>query len=69
LLILDLANPYRYVEIRGTAVVEPDDDLEFTRRVGAKYDADLREHDVPGDRRVMVRIVPTRMRAVDVSAA
>lgn len=69
LLILDLANPYRYLEIRGTAVVEPDDDLEFARQVGAKYDADLREHDVPGDRRVMVRIVPTRMRAVDMSAA
>ena len=69
LLILDLANPYRYVEIRGTAVVEPDDDLDFARRVGAKYDADLREHDVPGDRRVMVRIVPTRTRAVDMSAA
>jgi PPOX class probable F420-dependent enzyme len=69
LLILDLANPYRYLEIRGTAVVEPDDDLEFARQVGAKYAADLREHDVPGDRRVMVRIVPTRMRAVDMSAA
>jgi PPOX class probable F420-dependent enzyme len=68
LLILDLTNPYRYVEIRGTAVVEPDDDLEFARQVGAKYDTDLREHDVPGDRRVKVRIVPVRVRAVDMSA-
>jgi PPOX class probable F420-dependent enzyme len=67
LLILDVANPYRYVEIRGTAVVEPDDDMEFARQVGAKYHADLREHDVPGDRRVMVRIVPVRVRAVDMS--
>jgi PPOX class probable F420-dependent enzyme len=67
LLILDVANPYRYVEIRGTAVVEPDDDMEFARQVGAKYQADLREHDVPGDRRVMVRIVPVRVRAVDMS--
>ena len=69
LLILDMANPYRYVEIRGTAVVEPDDDMEFARQVGSKYHADLREHDAPGDRRVIVRIVPTRMRAVDMSAA
>lgn len=69
LLILDLANPYRYVEIRGTAVVEPDADLEFARQVGAKYDVDLREQDVPGDRRVIVRIVPIRIRAVDMSAA
>jgi PPOX class probable F420-dependent enzyme len=68
LLILDVANPYRYVEIRGTAVVEPDDDLEFARQVGAKYDADLRENDAPGDRRVMVRIVPVRVRAVDMTA-
>jgi PPOX class probable F420-dependent enzyme len=67
LLILDVANPYRYVEIRGTAIVEPDDDMEFARQVGAKYEADLREHDVPGDRRVMVRIVPVRVRAVDMS--
>ncbi|HUE07050.1 MAG TPA: PPOX class F420-dependent oxidoreductase [Acidimicrobiales bacterium] len=68
LLILDVANPYRYVEIRGTAVVEPDEDMEFARQVGAKYEADLREHDAPGDRRVMVRIVPVRVRAVDMSS-
>jgi PPOX class probable F420-dependent enzyme len=67
-LILDLANPYRYLEIRGTAVVEGDDDLEFARRVGAKYGADLREHDTPGDRRVVVRIAPVRVRAVDMGA-
>jgi PPOX class probable F420-dependent enzyme len=68
LLILDVSNPYRYVEIRGTAVVEPDDDLEFARQVGAKYHADLRENDAPGDRRVTVRIVPVRVRAVDMTA-
>ncbi len=65
LLILDLANPYRYVEIRGTADVVPDADLEFARKVGAKYDTDLREHDAPGDRRVVARIIPVRVRAVD----
>jgi hypothetical protein len=47
--------------------VEPDDDMEFARQVGAKYGADLREHDAPGDRRVIVRIVPARIRAVDMS--
>lgn len=67
LLLLDLANPYRYLEIRGTAAVEPDPDLEFARTVGAKYNADLREHDAPGDRRVVVRIIPARVRAVDMS--
>jgi PPOX class probable F420-dependent enzyme len=66
LFILDLANPYRYLEIRGTVDLVPDDDYEFADRVGAKYGgADLREHDGPGDRRVVVRIVPARINAVD----
>jgi PPOX class probable F420-dependent enzyme len=68
LMILDLANPYRYVEVRATAVVEPDDDLEFASKVGAKYGADLRVHDAPGDRRVVARLVPVRVRAVDMSS-
>jgi PPOX class probable F420-dependent enzyme len=64
-LLLDLQNPYRYLEIRGTAVVAPDDDRVFAERVGAKYNADLREHDAPGDRRVVVRIIPVHMNAVN----
>jgi PPOX class probable F420-dependent enzyme len=67
-LLLDLQNPYRYLEVRGTAVVAPDEDRAFAERVGAKYNADLREHDAPGDRRVVVRIVPARVNAVDMSA-
>jgi PPOX class probable F420-dependent enzyme len=66
-LLLDLQNPYRYLEIRGTAVVAPDEDRAFAEQVGAKYNADLREHDAPGDRRVVVRIVPVRINAVDMS--
>lgn len=65
--ILDLANPYRYLEIRGTADVTPDEDRAFAERVGVKYDADLRENDRPGDGRVVVRIVPVRINAVDMS--
>ena len=66
LLILDLANPYRYLEIRGTADVVPDDGYEFADRVGTKYGGtDLREHDGPGVRRVVVRIVPARVNAVN----
>jgi hypothetical protein len=66
-LLLDLQNPYRYLEIRGTAVVAPDDDRAFAERVGAKYNTDLREHDAPGDRRVIVRVVPVHVNAVDMS--
>jgi PPOX class probable F420-dependent enzyme len=63
LLILDLANPYRYLEIRGDAEIKPDTDYAFADRVGAKYGEDLRDRDNPGDTRVIVTIVPTLVRA------
>jgi PPOX class probable F420-dependent enzyme len=62
LLILDLAVPYRYLEIRGDAEITPDDDYSFADRVGAKYQSDLREHDQPGQSRVVVTIRPVRVR-------
>jgi hypothetical protein len=65
LLILDLAVPYRYLEIRGDAEITPDEDYSFADRVGAKYQSDLREHDQPGQSRVVVTIRPTRVNAVD----
>ncbi len=68
LLILDLENPYRYLEIRGHARIEPDDHSEFARKVGEKYEADLSEHDRPGESRVVVTIEPVRIRPVDMSA-
>jgi PPOX class probable F420-dependent enzyme len=69
LLIVDLSNPYRYLEIRGRAHLEPDDDYTVARKVGAKYGgADLKEHDQPGESRVVVTIEPTKVHAVDMSA-
>jgi PPOX class probable F420-dependent enzyme len=68
LFILDLANPFRYLDVRGTARIEPDDDYAFAKRLGAKYDADLSEHDGPGDKRVVVTIDPTNVFAVDMGA-
>jgi PPOX class probable F420-dependent enzyme len=67
LFLLDLANPYRYVEVRGDADLAPDDDYAFADRVGAKYGTDLRAMDKPGERRVIVTIKPTRVNAVDMS--
>jgi PPOX class probable F420-dependent enzyme len=67
LLILDLSSPTRYLEIRARAQIEPDDDYAFAQRVGAKYNADLRAHDGPGDRRVVVTLEPVRIHAVDMS--
>jgi PPOX class probable F420-dependent enzyme len=68
LFILDTANPLRYLEIRGDAQIEPDDDYSFAAKVGGKYDADLRQMDGPGQKRVVVTIQPTRINAVDLSA-
>lgn len=69
LFILDLANPYRYLELRGDGVLDPDDDYAFADRVGAKYGgADVRAMDGPGQTRVVVTIRPTRVNAVDMSA-
>jgi PPOX class probable F420-dependent enzyme len=67
LFILDLSNPYRYIDVRGRARFEPDDDYAFADRVGAKYDSDLREHDAPGETRVVVTIEPSSFFPVDMS--
>jgi len=65
LFILDRQNPYRYLELRGDADLQPDDDYTFADQVGAKYQSDLRAHDRPGDRRVKVVINPVKVNAVD----
>jgi PPOX class probable F420-dependent enzyme len=66
LFILDVSNPYRYVDVRGTAEIQPDDDYAFATKVGAKYGgADLREHDAPGESRVVVTIKPSKVYAVN----
>jgi PPOX class probable F420-dependent enzyme len=66
LFILDLENPYRYLEVRGTARIEPDDDYAFAKRLAAKYGgADLAAHDKPGDKRVVVTIEPDNVYAVN----
>jgi PPOX class probable F420-dependent enzyme len=66
LFILDLANVFRYLEIRGRARIEPDDDYAFADKVGAKYGGtDLRTVDRPGESRVVVTIEPVNVWAVD----
>jgi PPOX class probable F420-dependent enzyme len=68
LFILDREVPYRYLEIRGRARLEPDDDYAFAGRVGAKYGTDLRAIDSQGDRRMRVTIEPVKVWAVDMRA-
>jgi PPOX class probable F420-dependent enzyme len=65
-LILDVGNPYRYLEVRGRASVEPDGDYSFADKVGAKYGGvDLRVHDRPGESRVIVTVEPQKIHAVN----
>ncbi len=66
LLILDLENPFKYVEIRGRARIE-DDDGSFAHKLHSKYGADVAAYDKPGEGRVVVTIEPTRIRPVDMS--
>ena len=63
--LLDLALPYRYLELRGDAEISADDDYSFADRLGAKYNANLRVHDQPGQSRVKVTIRPVRVNAVN----
>jgi len=66
IFILDLANPLRYLEIRGDAELEPDDDYEFAGRLGAKYGADIRTFDPPEETRAVMVLRPTRVNAVNI---
>ena len=69
LFILDLANPARYLELRGDVSISPDDDYAFADTVAPKYgDLDFRVMDQPGERRVVVTLEPVRVNAVDMSA-
>jgi PPOX class probable F420-dependent enzyme len=69
-LLLDLVNPLRYLELRGDAEITPDDDYSFADRLAAKYGegVDLRQMDAPGQTRVVVTVKPVRVVAVDMSA-
>ncbi len=68
LFILDRANPQRYLELRGDAELEPDEDYAYADRLGAKYGFDLRVLDGPGVVRYVARFRPVRVNAIDLSA-
>jgi PPOX class probable F420-dependent enzyme len=62
LFILDIANPYRFLEIRGRARIERDDDYAFADKLGQKYGGlDARKIDGPGESRVVVTVEPVNV--------
>jgi PPOX class probable F420-dependent enzyme len=65
LVIVDPTSPMRYLELRGDAEITGDDDYAFADRVGQKYSTNLRDWDAPNDTRVKVRVILSRVNAVD----
>jgi PPOX class probable F420-dependent enzyme len=61
LFFVDPANPYRTLEIRANAELTPDPDKAFALRAGAKYGADPRENDRPGESRAIVTLHPVKV--------
>ena len=62
LFFADPANPYRTLEVRARAVVEPDPDYAFADRLGAKYGGtDLRNMDRGGGERMVTTFAPVRV--------
>ncbi len=61
LFFMDPTNPYRTLEIRSRAEIQPDPDYEVADMIGARYGADLRTMDEPGESRVAVRFTPVKI--------
>jgi PPOX class probable F420-dependent enzyme len=61
LFFVDPTNPYRTLEVRAAASLQHDPDYACADQVGAKYGADLRRMDQPGERRYAVTLTPTRV--------
>lgn len=57
--IVDPENPYRYIEIRGSAQIEPDDDHRLANALAKKY-MNLEElpPEMMGKGRVVIRVSP-----------
>ena len=62
LFILDIANPYRTLEVRARAQIEPDLEYTFAKKLAAKYGGvDLSANDRPGETRVVVSLQPVKV--------
>ena len=65
LFFVDPANPYRTLEIRAIADVQPDPDYVLANKVGAKYGSDLGKMDQPGETRVAVSFEVVKVNTFD----
>jgi PPOX class probable F420-dependent enzyme len=61
LFVIDPKNPYRTLEVRATAEVTDDTDLEFLQRLLHRYGTDLEHFPAPTQDRVVITLHPTRI--------
>lgn len=61
IFIIDPANPYRTLEVRGDVTIEPDPELATLKRVLAAYGTDLASFPGPLEDRTTVTLYPTRV--------
>ena len=61
LLFVNPQNPFQTLEIRGNATFEPDGAGTLVDKVNAKYSADVRNFDQPGEERYVVTIQPEKV--------
>ena len=61
---LDPQNPFRFLELRATVTIEPDDDKSFVRQVFTAYGSDFDSMpDLLAEDRVVVTFAPERVNA------
>jgi PPOX class probable F420-dependent enzyme len=60
LVIFEAANPYEYLEIRGTATITDDPDGALIEELALKYTGESFQ-DAPGNQRVIVRVSPSHL--------
>jgi PPOX class probable F420-dependent enzyme len=62
--VIDPANPYRTLEVRGDVTIEPDPELTTLKRVLTAYGTDLESFPGPLEERATVTLRPTRVVAL-----
>lgn len=61
LFFIDPASPYRTLEIRARAEIDPNTEGRVTARVNEKYGVDVRQNDGPGETRMAVSFHPIKL--------
>jgi len=60
-VIVDTTDPYRYIEVRGTATTSPENATEIVKDIARKYGRPDFDATRAQDRRVIVTISPTKI--------